>query len=236
MLVSRTSPVSVPVGGGTGIRRRARREDIAVVDLQALKLDGISVTEDWVELGAMATLNSIANHADIIGAIHDAIQLEGTANTRNQATLGGRLVAFDGRSTLITVLLAIDAISIWDEEHREVSLGEWLALPENKPGKLLLAIKIDRRVTLAMEVVNRTRLDLPIICVAAAKWKSGRIRVTVGGYGKCPRMAFDGPGSEGAQLAVENVCRIAEDAHGSSDYRKAMAVILTSRCLDKLQR
>lgn len=234
-LLSRPSMQSVPIAGGTGIRKKARQQDIAVVDLQDLDLAGISLSEDWIEIGAMASLNTIANHPQIPAAISKAIQLEGTANTRNQATIGGRLVAYTGRSALITSLIAMDAVTVWDDTKEEVLLGEWLALPDKIPGKLLISVKVRRKITIGLEVINKTKLDLPILCVAAAGWKTGRVRVAVGGFGKCPQMAFDGPNADGAELAVENACRNAEDIHGSSDYRKAMSVVLTRRCLEGIR-
>jgi CO/xanthine dehydrogenase FAD-binding subunit len=234
-LISRDDPVTIPMGGGTSLKRRSIQRDFSVVDLQALNLDQIESNDTWVELGAMTTLQAIGDHPRIPEAIKTAIRLEGTANTRNLATLGGRLVAFDGRSALITTLVAADAITIWDEGRKEVSLGEWLALPQKKPGKLLVAIKINCKTNLALEVVNKTKLDLPLVCVAAAKWPAGRIRLAVGGFGMCPQMAFDGPDADGAELAVENVCRNSGDFHAGEDYRRAMSIILTRRCLAKIK-
>jgi putative selenate reductase FAD-binding subunit len=234
-LISRDSPETIPMGGGTSLKRRSIQEDFSVVDLQALNLDQIISDATRIELGAMITLQAIGDHPEIPEAIKTAIRLEGTANTRNQATLGGRLVAFNGRSALITTLMAADAITIWDETRKEVSLGEWLALPESKPGKLLLAIKINCKTNLALEVVNKTKLDLPLVCVAAAKWPAGRIRLAVGGFGKCPQMVFDGPDGDGAELAVENACRNSGDFRAGADYRRAMSIILTRRCLEKIK-
>lgn len=183
----------------------------------------------------MTTLKGVEESEYIPEAIRYAIQWEGTANTRNQATLGGRLVAFDGRSALITALVAADATTLWGEERKEVSLGEWLALPEKKPGKLLVAVRINRKANLALEVVNKTKLDMPLVCVAAAKWPAGRIRLAVGGFGKCPQMVFDGQDTDGAELAVENACRNSGDFRASEDYRRSMSIILTRRCLAKIK-
>ena len=234
-LISRSSPSTKPMGGGTSLKSRSADNDFSVVDLQDLGLDEITGDSDWIEIGAMATLSSIENHPEIPEVIKKSIQLEGTVNTRNRATLGGRLAAFSGRSALITTLLAADVVSIWDEDRKERSLGEWLALPDERPGRLLVAVKINRKVKLAMEVVNRTRLDLPILCVAAAKWPSDRTRLAVGGFGKCPQMAFDGSGVDGAELAVENACRNSGDFHASEEYRRAMSIVLTRRCLENIQ-
>ncbi len=136
---------------------------------------------------------------------------------------------------MITALVAADATTLWGEERKEVSLGEWLALPEKKPGKLLVAVRINRKANLALEVVNKTKLDLPLVCVAAAKWPAGRIRLAVGGFGKCPQMVFDGQDADGAELAVENACRNSGDFRASEDYRRAMSIILTRRCLAKIK-
>jgi CO/xanthine dehydrogenase FAD-binding subunit len=234
-LISRKEPATLPMGGGTSLKRKSARKDFAVVDLQELKLDKITLNDDRIELGGMATLQTIGDNPDLPTAIKAAIRLEGTANTRNLATLGGRLVAFDGRSALITTLIAADAITVWDEDFKEVFLGEWLSLPEEKPGKLLVAVKINRKLKLAFEVINRTKLDLPILCVSAARWPSGRVRLAVGGFGRCPQMAFDGTGSDGAELALENACINSGDFRASEGYRKAMSKVLTRRCLEELQ-
>jgi CO/xanthine dehydrogenase FAD-binding subunit len=151
------------------------------------------------------------------------------------ATLGGRLNAVDGRSTLITNLIAMDVISLWDEEKREVSLGEWLTMPEKKPGTLLMGIKYRNTVESSLEVVNKTKLDLPLLCVSASRWKSGRTRVAIGGFGKVPYMIFDGPSSDGAEKAAESACSNSEDAFASKMYRQNMAIVLTRRCLEKIE-
>ncbi|MGB8252123.1 MAG: FAD binding domain-containing protein [Anaerolineaceae bacterium] len=234
-LIGRENPLTIPIGGGTSIRQKSRLNDLSVVDLQALKLNKIECLKDWLEIGATTTLSALEGNKEIPEAIREAVHLEGTANTRNLATLGGRLVSCDGKSALITTLIAADAITVWDENCKEIPLGEWLALPSDKPGKLLLSIKIKRNFVLELEVINRTKLDLPILCIAVARWNSGRVRVALGGFGKAPQMVFDGPDGNGAEQAAENACREADDFCASSDYRRAMAILLTRRCLARIQ-
>jgi probable selenate reductase FAD-binding subunit len=234
-LIDKSKVKAYPIGGGTSIRVKAKKEDISVLDLQGLMLDQIITDNDWIKIGATTTLSSIEQHPDIPVAIREAVCLEGTSNTRNQATLGGRLVAFDGRSALITTLIATDAITEWDNESKEIPLGEWLALPDKKPGKLLVSVKIKRNINLVFEVINRTKLDLPLFCVAVARWKSGRVRVALGGFGNCPKMVFDGQDDSGAIVAVESACQDANDHYASSKYRISMAGILVRRSLERLQ-
>jgi len=234
-LIGRDTPLTIPIGGGTSIRQKSRLCDVSVVDLQDLNLNKIECSKDWLEIGATTTLSALEVNKEIPEAIREAVQLEGTTNTRNLATLGGRLVSCDGNSALITTLIATDAITVWDENRKEIPLGEWLALPSDKPGKILLSIIIKRNIILAWEVINRTKLDLPILCVAIARWNSGRVRVALGGFGKTPQMVFDGPDGNGAVQAAENACRKADDFRASSDYRREMAGLLTRRCLARLQ-
>ncbi len=234
-LINREKPLTIPIGGGTSVRQKSVLNDFSIVDLQNIGLNTIESLKDWLEIGATTTLTALGDCKEIPETIKKAVQLEGTANTRNVATLGGRLVAFDGKSALITALIAADAITIWDNGHKEIPLGEWLALPSEKPGKLLIGIKIKRNMILSMEVINRTKLDQPILCVAVARWNSGRVRVALGGFGKAPKMVFDGPDGNGAEQAAENACKSADDFRASSDYRREMAGLLTRRCLSRIQ-
>ncbi len=55
-LISRDAPTTIPMGGGTSLKRRAIQRDFSVVDLQALNLDQIDIDDTWIELGAMTTL------------------------------------------------------------------------------------------------------------------------------------------------------------------------------------
>lgn len=234
-MIGKGTPPAIPIGGGTSIREKARVKDLSVVDLQDLNLNYIEITADWMKIGATASLSKIANEKAIPEAIQRAICLEGTSNTRNLATLAGRLIGFDGRSALITTLVAADAITMWDEEEKETLLGEWLSIPSRKPGKLLVSVRISSKVSLAMEIINRTKMDIPILCVAVAKWKSGRIRVALGGFGRSPNMIFDGPDGNGAEQAAENACKKSGDFRASSKYRREMAKVLTRRCLSSLE-
>ncbi|MBN2677816.1 MAG: FAD binding domain-containing protein [Anaerolineaceae bacterium] len=234
-LIGRSNITTIPLAGGTALCKNQPDEQIEVVDLQDLPINTIDENPDWIEIGAMVKLALMENHQSLPSAIRHAVTLEGTTNTRNMATVGGRLIEFDGRSSLITTLLAMDATTKWDQDEKEIPLGEWLAFPPQKPGKLLRSVLINRNCDIAFEAINRTKLDLPIICVAVSHWKSGRTRVTLGGFGQCPKMVFDGQDISGIEEAVKSACHDASDRIASSEYRRSIAKTLVKRCLKTLQ-
>ena len=61
-LLSRRTPITVPLGGGTVLSHQ-RGEDIEVVDLQALGLNGILERGKLLEVGATVTLQQLLEDA-----------------------------------------------------------------------------------------------------------------------------------------------------------------------------
>jgi CO/xanthine dehydrogenase FAD-binding subunit len=98
-------------------------------------------------------------------------------------------------------------------------------------GRLITQVTIPLNASLAYEYVARTPADRPIVCVAVARWPSGRTRVVLGGYGQLPLLAMDGPEATGAETAVEDAFSQASDAWASSAYRQATALTLIRRIL-----
>jgi CO/xanthine dehydrogenase FAD-binding subunit len=251
-------PHTLPLGGGTALASTASganarfplsvREDIDVVDLQALGLDTIGRSGNHLELGATVTLQSLLESEHCPAALKSALRLEAPLNIRNTATVAGTLVACDGRSTFATVLLALDAkleISEAVNQSRVSALGDFLPL---RPRGLITAITIPLNVKLAFDYVARTPSDKPIVCVAVAGWGSGRTRVAVGGYGQIPMLAMDGVEESDASTtglderstlrsareAVRNSFHEAADEWGSAEYRMDVAATLVKRCLEAL--
>ncbi len=196
-LLGRTSPHTVPLGGGT-LLSHGQANSVEVVDLQALGINGISAQGNILEIGAAATLQSLLEHEACPEALRKPLKLEAPLNLRNAASVGGTLVTCDGRSTFTTALLALDAkLSILAtgspkataSKALDQSLGDFLSL---RPAGLLTNISIPLQARLAFQYVSRTPADKPIVCVALAQWPSGRSRLAVGGFGAAPRLAMDG--------------------------------------------
>ncbi len=229
-LLSRNA-LTIPMGGGTQLTRPGKG-DCEVVDLQALGLNQIEIRGNLLALGATVTLQALLDSPQTPPALAKAIEIEASYNLRQAATVAGTLVSADGRSAFATALLAMDARLFWLPGEREVSLGDYFPLRQEKRfGKLISRVILPAQVNLAFESVARSPYDLPVVCVAVACWPSGRTRVAVGGFGKAPLLAMDGSESAGADEAARNVASQAGDEWASAEYRREVVGVLTRRCL-----
>lgn len=245
-LLARTEPVTLPLAGGSALNRPSV-EAVAAVDLQSLGLGTISKRANYLDLGAMLTLqtlldfflSSVADDHVLQEAFIKAIQHEATYNLRQIATVAGTLVSANGRSPFTTAMLALDAsiriVSASKKaEAEEVSLGDLLPFrTEMLRGRLITKVTIPLNTTLAYEYVARSPADLPIVCAALNRWSSGRTRVALGGFGGQPVLAFDGPESGGVEAAAISAYSQAGDEWASANYRKEIAGILALRCLEQ---
>ena len=87
----------VPLGGGTILNADDDPTPVAMVDLQALDLGGITPDGDEVTIGATTSLQEIANDYRVPEVIRRAARAELPSTLRTLATLGGT-VAAAGRS------------------------------------------------------------------------------------------------------------------------------------------
>lgn len=242
----------VPLGGGT-LLSKSTTDSIEVVDLQDIELNTMKKQGNTLEIGAAVTLQQLLDSEDTPAPLKSALKLEAPLNLRNAATLAGTLVSCDGRSTLATALLALDAklelksiepIALVEMETESrtprmsvetLSIGEFLPLrAERIKGKLITSISIPLNTKLAFESVARTPADKPIVCAALAQWNSGRARLALGGYGTNPLLAMDGTEAEGLETAARNAFHEASDEWSSAEYRMDVAATLAQRCAASL--
>lgn len=233
-ILQKKEPAAKILAGGTTLRKW-REQNLAVVDLQGLGLDQIDYRQTDTVFGAMVTLDKLARLSTIPSALRTAIELQATFNQRQVATIAGSLVAADGQSTLATAMLALNARLHLFPSQNELAYGEVLALrKEALAGQIITEVLIPTQVQLAFEYVARTPADLPLVCVALARWNSGRIRLALGGWGKAPVLVLDGVGSQAVPLAARSAYSQAGDEWASAAYRAEMAALLATRCLDAL--
>ena len=236
-LIDRLEPRSYAMGGGT-ILNRPSAERYAVVDLQALGLNQMEVSGNTLSVGATTTLQMLMDNGEIPAALRGAIQRESNYHLRQVASIAGTIVAADGRSRVAGCLLAMDATLMVVSNaagEEQVRTGDLLALREARlRGKLITAVNIPLHVRLAFEDVSRTAADEPIVYAAVAQWPSGRTRLVLGGTGKAPMMALDGPEAGGIETAARIAYSQAQDEWASAEYRQEMACLLAVRCLGQL--
>ena len=234
-------PNHIPLAGGTLIntpefkaRLRAQpgEDKVTFVDLQDLGFTQIKKQGNQLEIGASATLEDLCTNAHVDTNLKKAIALEAPLNIRNAATVAGTLVVCDGRSPFSTAMLALDAKMVFEPGEKEILIGNYLPLRNDRPpGKLVTKVFIPLNVTLSFEHVARTKFDIPIVCIAVAKWASGRTRLALGGYGATPLLALDGTSSDDLITAARNGFHEASDEWASAEYRSDAAATLVGRCL-----
>jgi putative selenate reductase FAD-binding subunit len=234
-LISRSSPLTLPLGGGT-VLSHYRGDDIEVVDLQALGLNRISESGNSLDLGATVTLQQLLEASNCTAAMATALRLEAPLNLRNSSSIAGTLVVCDGRSTLTTLLLALDSrLTVLHPAPETIPLGEFLPTRGRiQPGFLITGLSLPLAPKVEFGYVSRTPADRPIVVVAVAQWPSRRTRLAVGGFGPMPLLAMDGPGSNGIEQAARNALHDSGDPWGSADYRMDVAATLSQRCLARL--
>lgn len=239
-LLARQEPATVPLGGGTALNRPSD-EPMAVVDLQSLGLDEVQPRGNSMDMGAMVRLESLLHTPGLPPALDKAIRHEASHNLRQAGTVAGCLVASDGRSPFAAVMLALDATLYLlpglgenlSAAGEPIGLGELLPMRADRlRGRLITQVTIPLNARLAYEYVARTPADRPIVCVAIARWPSGRTRIALGGHGPVVLLALDGPEPAGAEAAVQDALSQAGDQWASAEYRQAAAATLVQRILD----
>jgi putative selenate reductase FAD-binding subunit len=85
-LISRSSPETVPLGGGT-ILSQHRGDSIEVVDLQALGLNHIAKRGKHLDVGAAVSLQALLESPECPEDMALALKLEAPLSLRNSATV-----------------------------------------------------------------------------------------------------------------------------------------------------
>ncbi len=228
------TPNNIPIGGGTTFMHIKR--DVSVVDLQNLSLNIIREGDATIQIGSTTTLETMLKYFDPYKSIKEAIKIEASRNQREQVTLAGLVCASGGRSALLTLLLAINPVMVWQPGNIEIPLGEYLAQRNYwKKGVLITDFIFDKKIIFGFESIGRSPYDVPILCIAAAKWSSNRLRVTAGGFGDLPTIVMDGNINDNLELAIENALLAASDEWASAEYRIAAGKKIVSRIKNEFE-
>lgn len=226
-LLQRTDPKTVPLGGGTYLSQ-AKVGDVAVVDLQALGLDEITMDGMTARIGATAKLQDIYEFEGLPVVLYKALYKERGANMRRMMTLAGFLVTADGRSPLLAGLHALNARIVF-ADGVSTGIDEWLPARQQQRQKLITRIEVPVNAGLRLETVSRAPTDRPVLTVALAVWLSGEQRLVLGGWGENTRLAYQGAVLEEAIKAAESTLAEASDAWASAEYRKSAASAILRR-------
>ena len=237
----------VPLAGGTVLTPQRYNVD-TVIDLQDLKLDELKVGQSEIRIGATAKLQAlIDSQEELPQALTQACRQEAALNIRNIATLGGAVMRADGRSPLLTALLALDTSVITEPGNNSEPLQKLL---ENREGfrnpRLIVAFEMVRPNRLVYEQVSRSPADRPLVCLAVAEYLTSKgeshVIAALGGYGDRPirltkmeeALKKGASLTEAASLA-QKAYNDAGDAFASAAYRSEIAGILARRLLTEVK-
>ena len=213
-----TQPDTTLLAGGTQLVAQADETLHSVIDLQAVGLDTITPNGDRLEIGAMATLQALMDHAQTPALITEMTLHEGPNTFRNIGTVGGVIAAADPESELFAAFLVYGAtVSVRSGAGDQTVPLENLVL---EPGMLITQISIpsDAHQTASARVA-RTPADRAIVAVVGRKDGQNEIRLAICGVASHPI------------LLPENLDTLTPsgDFRGSADYRAKMARVLSGR-------
>lgn len=225
-LINRVQPKTIPLGGGSGINK-AGTEDVAVVDLQDLRLDGFQKNGSAFVIGATTRLQSLVEWEEFPAELRVIITRQYPINLRNSATLAGSLVCTHSKSDFSAALLALDAKLTWAPGEREIPFGDWLPLRGKwAEGKIITEIRVNWPAHFGYEAVRRTPMDQPLVGVAVSRWASGRTRLVLVGVGSAPICVFDGTEVAGIKEAANNACSHYINKDNIEYYSKMIQVLI----------
>jgi aerobic carbon-monoxide dehydrogenase medium subunit len=248
----------VLAGGQTLVnvmKLRVASPDVLVDIADIPGLDEISVASDGsVELGAMATYDAVAGHAElaevrpILGQVASVIADQ---QVRNRGTIGGNVCANDPTNHFPPTLAALGAAMVIAGEDGERTVPvedffEGVYMTAVGPGEMLLRVRLPPPA--ASEGAGFASLTVGkegtgVVNVAASLRCNGTIeapRVVVGCVAATPlrasgveeALAGKQPTEANVRLAVEGLGAALDppqDVHASADYRRHIAEVMAVR-------
>jgi CO/xanthine dehydrogenase FAD-binding subunit len=155
-LLNRAKPKTIPLGGGISISQRKGGE-LAVVDLQKLKLNQIVEKNEIIAIGSTITIQELINSFIFSKEINEDMKHESTFNLRQVATLAGTLITSDGHSIIGTIFTALGAVMVWEPGNIEVPLVEWKIIRKKSfKGRLITKIIVPREFNLKVETIRNS--------------------------------------------------------------------------------
>lgn len=210
----------------------ARLDDTVdeIIDLQALGLHRIESTPSGLRIEALVTLQMLLEHPALAQPLRDIIHMEEPNTLRNMRTISSVILTPDAESQLVAALLAADAkVSIQNVKGKQqIPLADFLQdVGGSLAGGLVTAMTLDTSGQMAAARVARTPADKPIVAAVARRGADGSIWLALCGVDKTPVLI------EPHELDSLNP---PADFRGSTAYRKQMALVLSRRVLDELER
>ena len=261
-LLGELGPAGLPLAGGTDVVVDLRRGAIEASQLVSLdhlaEMRGIRVEGEELRIGALTTPAQL-EASDVVHThrpeLLDIVEVFGTPQVRNRATVGGNLCTAASCADLVPLLMAVEArvvVAGWDE-RREIRLDELFDDHRKtvlEPGMLLVEVIVPVQRpgegasyrTFGLRAAN----FISVAGVAAAIRLEDRAcreaRLVLGAVAPTPlRVPTAEKKLEGRMLDVEvlreaaSVASLAaapiSDVRGSAEHRRELVAVLAMRAL-----
>jgi len=244
------------LAGGTDLINRVDRSVRSLIDLTHLGLNYIRRQDGGWVIGATTTLSDLesssATRALAGGILLKAASQSGPVQTRNMATVGGRLADRSQFAEIATPLLALDAVAVMAHLRRRVKLplADLFPMPAN--GAMIVEVVIPAlpgggHLGWSFQKLGRTESDVSLVNVAAGlqigrrgncKWA----RIVVGAIGPSPLRAVQAENQLTGRTIDATLIDIASDAvmnavspvsgiRGSAAHLREMTRVMARRAL-----
>jgi probable selenate reductase FAD-binding subunit len=251
----RLDPCAAYLAGGTLLLAGdGRDKPESVIDIGAALPRAFRLEGDSLSIGAGMSFQELAETDGLPFCIREAVLTMVNRNTRNRATLGGNVCADKSCSSLIPILLALDAelevASPTRQGSEAIALEAWLAdrdkaEPSRKDDIVLrVALKLDPSVRAAYRRWNRVSCDLSVFGAACAyRLEGGKLRglrLALGGLGPKARRfpaierLFEGaalPSREEIETASAPLLNPIDDLRASAAFKRLRAAQLIADAL-----
>jgi CO/xanthine dehydrogenase FAD-binding subunit len=223
-----SDPDAAILAGGTDFNGDAAGAPSVAVDLQDLGLDVLEADGSLLRIGAMTTLQALADASTTPALLRELALLEAPNTIRNAATVGGTIGTADPESELLAGLVLFDAVVtlIRKGGSIEVSLDDLLDDPSMLAESVMTSIAVARGGGGAAERTGRTPKDRPIVMVAGRSADDGTTLLVATGVAARP-MSID--------VTTLDQLEPPSDFRGSTAYRRHLVEVLSGRVTQQLK-
>lgn len=223
-------------GGTQLLSSESRSLGFSAVAVSAILPGGIDRLATGLSIGAAATFQQLVDYPSLPGALRKAALGMVDRNIRNRATVGGNLGADKSCSSLIPILLALDA-SLELLDGRILGLQEWLGLPPGPMGRGTISrilAPLHEGTKAGYARWSRVSCDIAVLGAALAFRLEGGLvkglRLVLGGVSAHSRRfpaieaLFEGrilPEGDAIEAAVAPLLSPIDDVRGSAQFKRS---------------
>ena len=239
------------LAGGTEINRLGSSVDAGTLISigRIAELDGVSIQEDCVRIGAMCTFQDIVENKDVPQFLKDACLFMGSRTKRNMATIGGNVALGRTDSYLCATLLACHAgIILRDAEGTSIRrcVKGYLEDRAQYSDMLIEALLIPGDAVVVSKRYSNTVQSHAVLTVSAGI-SGGLLRIAVAArdtyLGLLPEISTaiagaEKPLSDEAILKLINGCpqlAFRQDMFGSPEYKRYLLAVTIADLVAKVR-